>query len=256
VQTPEPPETLAHSIPGTFLPYDLMVIVLDPGQLAGVSSVLPLRDESVPGPRPFRVLCIPSHASTPEEGSPATRFDAVLSVPFSRAALRRAIERLLSPPGQPTPEPNARAESLGKLELSLSNQKMRILVVDDNDMNLMVTAKILRKMGHRVSTATDGFQALDIHQKFPFDLVLMDCQMPNMDGFEATRRIRSLSGPLARTPIVALTGNTSPQDMKRCLDSGMNDFLAKPVHAIDLRTMIEKWSPANRQVNPPPTTSE
>ncbi|MDP1830571.1 MAG: ATP-binding protein [Geothrix sp.] len=150
---------------------------------------------------------------------------------------------LLSPSESSHPPPDSRVESLRNLELTPSKQGRRILVVDDNDMNRDVFAEILEHMGHCIGTASDGLQALDIHQKEPFDLVLMDCQMPHMDGFESTRRIRSLAGPCGKTPIIALTGNVRLEDQERCLESGMNDVLTKPVRAKDLQAMIDKWLP-------------
>ena len=187
------------------------------------------------------MLCLPCHAAAPENQASAGAFDAILSIPVSRVRFRRTIEDLLSPSKHPVSAPDSRPESLRSLELTLSEQRRRILVVDDNDMNRDVFAEILVHMGHQVVTASDGLQALDLHQGEAFDLVLMDCQMPHMDGFESTRRIRSLDGPGRRIPIVALTGNAREEDRTRCLESGMNDVLTKPVRAKDLEAMIQKW---------------
>ena len=89
--------------------------------------------------------------------------------------------------------------------------------------------------------ALDGREALQLAKQREFDLMLMDCQMPEMDGFEATRAIRSLGGIYAELPIIALTANVLPVDREACLEAGMSDFLAKPVKLDVLRTAIMRW---------------
>ena len=249
VQMHPDPQGAGSALSGvSSLSYDLVVVVLDPDQMAGVPFFAPPDHGDAPDSNPLKVLCLPSHSTVPGGTLPGIHFDAVLSVPLRRAAFRRAIQNLFSPAAQRSPELDPRAESLNGLDLRPNTQSLRILVVDDNDMNREVFSQILVNMGHRVDTASDGLQALGIHQRDPFDLVLMDCQMPNMDGFESTRRIRSLEGPGAMIPIVALTGNAHPEDLERCLDSGMNDVLTKPVRATDLGAMIEKWSPSGPHI--------
>jgi len=233
---PAPPKSVARAAS-----WDLVLLALNPDQTAEAVSFLPPCDETSTEGRPFHVLCLPCHAAAPENQASAGAFDAILSIPVSRVRFRRTIEDLLSPSKHPVSAPDSRPESLRSLELTLSEQRRRILVVDDNDMNRDVFAEILVHMGHQVVTASDGLQALDLHQGEAFDLVLMDCQMPHMDGFESTRRIRSLDGPGRRIPIVALTGNAREEDRTRCLESGMNDVLTKPVRAKDLEAMIQKW---------------
>ncbi len=114
------------------------------------------------------------------------------------------------------------------------------LIVDDNAVNRMVAQKLLARLGWQVSVATDGQQALDMATQREFDLIFMDCQMPVLDGYEATTRLRELRPDVA--PIIALTANAMPSDQQRCLDAGMSDFLPKPVRAEALRVMISKWT--------------
>ncbi|MCU0616046.1 MAG: ATP-binding protein [Gemmatimonadaceae bacterium] len=105
----------------------------------------------------------------------------------------------------------------------------RILVAEDNAMNQLVVRAMLERLGMRVTLVEDGAQAVAAHQAESFDLVLMDCQMPVMDGYEAARRIRTSDGRGAEIPIVALTANALAEDRQRCVDAGMSDYLAKPV---------------------------
>ncbi len=115
-----------------------------------------------------------------------------------------------------------------------------VLVVDDNAINRQVVKRILEKMGCRVEQANDGQQAVERIQSEDFDLVLMDCQMPVMDGFEATAAIRDLPDATARTSIIAVTASAMAGDRERCLEAGMDDYLSKPIDRAELRAAIER----------------
>jgi CheY-like chemotaxis protein len=119
----------------------------------------------------------------------------------------------------------------------------RLLLVEDNFVNQRVALYMLAKLGYHVDLANDGREALDRLGKERYDLVLMDCQMPEMDGFEATKLIRDpSSGVLDHdVPIVAMTANAFPEDRARSLECGMSDFLSKPVDRATLSAMIAKW---------------
>jgi CheY-like chemotaxis protein len=117
-----------------------------------------------------------------------------------------------------------------------------ILAVEDNAINQRLISALLRKLGHASRVAGDGEEALEVLGQERFDLVLMDLQMPNMDGFETARRIRSMeSASGARVPIVALTANTMQGCRDACLDAGMDDFMRKPVKPEDLRAVLDHW---------------
>lgn len=118
----------------------------------------------------------------------------------------------------------------------------RILLVDDNPLNQIVGQAMLVKDGHDVVVVADGFEALRAVQERSFDLVLMDMQMPVMDGMEATRRIRGLNTPVKNIPIVALTANVMAEEIASCREAGMNDHLAKPIDRQALRQMIATWA--------------
>jgi signal transduction histidine kinase/ActR/RegA family two-component response regulator len=117
----------------------------------------------------------------------------------------------------------------------------RVLVVDDNPVNLLVSAKILEKINCRVDTAANGAEALEAVTRLPFDLVLMDCQMPVMDGCEATVAIRRLAGVQGRVPIVALTASALPSERDRCFAAGMDDYIAKPATVEELERVVRRW---------------
>lgn len=120
--------------------------------------------------------------------------------------------------------------------------RANILVVEDNAINQMVVANMLESLGLEVKTAGNGVEALEMLEKYSFDIILMDCQMPEMDGYQCTQRIRrDERQQLASIPIVALTANAMREDREYCLAAGMNDYLSKPVTLQILRDKLQRW---------------
>ena len=145
----------------------------------------------------------------------------------------------------------AKIEGEGTIERTASKpiisdnnkRKIRILVAEDNPVNQKVAQAMMRKIGLNADVASNGREAIDALQNILYDLVLMDCQMPEMDGFEATRRIRKdVSGMLnPRIPIIAMTASTMQGDREKCIQAGMSDFIAKPVQQKELVEMLARW---------------
>jgi len=122
-----------------------------------------------------------------------------------------------------------------------SESRPLILLAEDNPVNQKLAVAMLKKLGFRVDVANDGLEALEALDCNAYTLVLMDCQMPGMDGFEATSRIRARNDDAAKIPIVAITANAMEGDKDRCLRAGMNAYLAKPLRSESLKTMLEEW---------------
>jgi PAS domain S-box-containing protein len=118
-----------------------------------------------------------------------------------------------------------------------------VLVVEDNQINQQILLRMLQKLGYRADYVSNGLEAVTAVGKVPYDAVLMDCQMPEMDGFAATRRIRTLGGRENRPPIIAITAHALEGDKERCIDAGMNDYLSKPVKIDSLESVLKKWVP-------------
>jgi PAS domain S-box-containing protein len=162
-----------------------------------------------------------------------------LTKPIRRGQLQQELQALFGGE-QPAGGPAAAA-----MEKAETPRSLRILVVEDNPVNQQVVMTMLAKLGHRSDSACNGLEAVQALAAIPYDLVLMDCQMPEMDGYEASRRIRAGSGVLdPAIPIIALTANAMAGDREAALAAGMSDYLSKPVGLRDLNAALQRWMPA------------
>jgi len=123
--------------------------------------------------------------------------------------------------------------------------RARILVAEDNTVNQKLIARILQKLDCRVDTALHGAQAVSMRVSEEYDIVFMDCQMPEMDGFQATAEIRRWEGPHRHVPIIALTANAMAGDRQRCIEAGMDDYVSKPMKLTDIDAILAKWLPGS-----------
>jgi two-component system, sensor histidine kinase and response regulator len=133
-------------------------------------------------------------------------------------------------------------------------------VVEDNPVNQRVTTMVLERLGYRADVAASGASAVEAAARTAYDAILMDLQMPEMDGYEATAHIRG-GGLSAQAPIIALTASAAVEDRRRCIEAGMNDHLGKPATPEQLEEMLGKWvragrSPARSGRAPAPDTLE
>jgi hypothetical protein len=119
---------------------------------------------------------------------------------------------------------------------------LRILVVEDHWANQKLLEAMLKQRGHEVRCSENGLEAVNLTLSEEFDLVLMDCNMPVLDGFEATERIRARKGPNDKVPIIAVTANAMKGDRDKCMAAGMDDYITKPVQRQKLHEMIAKWT--------------
>ncbi|MFH1843717.1 MAG: ATP-binding protein, partial [bacterium] len=139
------------------------------------------------------------------------------------------------------PAQKTKVEPVNMVQAPLPMEGLHVLVVDDNNANLLLVTKMLTKAGCHTSSAMNGREAVDLVSREEFDLILMDCQMPVMDGYEATLEIRSAEST-RRIPIVALTANAMKGAREQCLEVGMDDYLTKPFSGRNLREVILRWT--------------
>jgi len=143
----------------------------------------------------------------------------------------------------PTPAPASPRSENAASDLK-TGEPLRILMAEDNPINQRVGKLILQRAGFNIDLVGDGNEALEAHRANPYHMILMDCQMPMMDGFEASRQIRSLK---QRQPvIIAVTANALVGERERCLNAGMDDYLSKPFQAEQLVAVVKKWSAVGR----------
>lgn len=238
--------------------------ILETGVREGAPFDLVLLDEAMPGVSgydvglriranpAFRRIKIIIATSIGDRNSNIATFDGKVVKPVRPSFLKDKIAEVSARPAKPEPampEKVAR-EHAGtgchqppKTQSPAKDQSMRILLVEDNAVNQMLAAAILKKAGHKVEVAVDGIEAVAAVQAQPFDAVLMDIQMPKMDGLEATRRIRALDDPeQSNIYIVAMTANALMGDREKCISAGMNDYLPKPIDQKKLLSALEKAS--------------
>lgn len=127
---------------------------------------------------------------------------------------------------------------------------LRVLIAEDNAVNQLLFRKMLMRLGCEVRVANDGRKALEILRAETIDVVLMDCQMPELDGYETTREIRSWDGRFAQLPVIALTASAMEEDRQRCFEAGMNDFLSKPLILANLEAALSRWSAPTVEPDP------
>jgi len=173
---------------------------------------------------------------------PARSGQPVLALPAHRAALIAAVRPRAVPNAGRRDAPRAGEGGRPPAVQGPGGQQGHILLVEDSPANQLVARAHLVKAGYRVDIAGSGGEAVAAVEETPYHLVLMDVQMPGMDGLEATRAIRALPGRGARVPIVAMTANAMQGDRDRCLAAGMDDYVAKPVRREDLLGKVRDWT--------------
>ncbi len=223
--------------------FDLAVLDMMMPDMNGVE--LAARLHQLPGREKLPLILLSSISREDLRGfNPMDHFSVVLTKPIRQALLLAAVNKTLAPiqPAAPHPQPVEPPKPPPELDPALGKLvPLRILVAEDNIVNQKLITGLLRRLGYQPHIVGHGLACLDALLRDPYDLVLMDCQMPEMDGYEATAHIRNgEAGKHNRTiPIIALTAAAMAGDRERCLEAGMSDYLTKPIQAPELIRVIK-----------------
>jgi CheY-like chemotaxis protein len=187
-------------------------------------------------------MVLASSIGAPLSGERAAKagFDAFLTKPVRHQALLQCIGELVGAAADPVPSPVQLAAEPLSATMAKPLGRGRILLAEDNEINTLLACTILEEAGFSVVCALNGVEAVEAVKREAFDLVLMDVQMPQMDGLEATRAIRRLPGPASRSIIVAMTANAMRSDQDNCLAAGMDDFISKPIDPDNFLNVIDR----------------
>ncbi len=231
-------------------PYEIALLDLGMPHMDGFELARAIRADSAIAQTPLVLLS--SMVQRSQLGDVREHgFSGYLTKPLHEAKLLQCLLAVLGQsrnesraPDSPLPNaPDRRLITSETLTESRLRIRPRILVAEDNVVNRKVVVRILEKLGYAVDVATNGLESIESIAQGNFDLVLMDCQMPEMDGLEATRRIRAAElGSQRHLPIVALTANAMVGDSDKCLAAGMDDYVSKPIVSVELQRVLAKWA--------------
>ena len=221
-------------------PYDVVLLDSQMPDLGGLALARMIRRKPALAGLVTVLLTPAARGAVAQDGV----VDAFLNKPVKIAALRECLTMVSGrAPTNPLPTP---AAHFGPVSGAVAGQESLVLVVDDNPVNQKVSSTMLRKLGYRSDLAINGAEAVDASAKRDYAAILMDCELPVMDGFEATAAIRLREGSALHTPIIAMTASAMKGDLEKCIAAGMDAYLSKPVKMAKLGEIIAAWAGPNR----------
>ncbi|MGE0491609.1 MAG: response regulator [Vulcanimicrobiota bacterium] len=216
---------------GRGLPFDLVILDMQMPEIDGLEVARQIRADEALARTRIILLTSVGHEQWKDEIEHLA-IDACHQKPIRRDALFRCIRKVMGQRPTVVADPDKPVRFQGE-----------VLLVEDNDFNQQVAVGLLRKLGLNTTLADDGQAALDLLWSKDFDLILMDCQMPGIDGYECTREIRKRESGHKRSVIVAMTAHALTGDRERCLAAGMDDYLSKPITLEKLSAALAQWLP-------------
>jgi two-component system sensor histidine kinase/response regulator len=228
-------------------PYDLAIVDLNMPDMDGIELGGRITaDSRIPSPH---LILLTSSDDPDADAVKKAGFVATLTKPVHRSALYGCLANVMSSDTQP-PSVATTKPSRAAVPESPPPTRGNVLVVEDNEINQAVAVGFLAKIGYHSDVASDGLQALDMISKTPYHAVLMDCQMPVMDGYEATVELRRREGSARHMPVIAMTADALAENRDRCIAAGMDDFVAKPISRDAVASVLGRWVPETAASRP------
>jgi PAS domain S-box-containing protein len=222
-------------------PFDIALLDLDLGDTDGLALAREIKSErAIASTRLLMLTPLGFYKDDPVKGA---GIEAIITKPVKQANLLDRIAKVITGAQHSTESESASAHPAPAPALSSA----RILVADDNLVNRKVALGQLRQLGYSAEAVASGPEVLDALEKRAYDLILLDCQMPGMDGYEVTAEIRRREGSVKHTFIVAVTAHAMEEARKKCLEAGMDDYLSKPVRVEALAAVLERWVPGAQE---------
>ncbi|MBI1747394.1 MAG: response regulator [Acidobacteria bacterium] len=234
---------LLHAAAGRGEPYDVAILDMQMPGMDGIELARSIKAD--PAIAPVRLIMLTSLGVRGQaQQARQVGVAAYLTKPARQSQLYECIATVMGlPPVSPSVSTTTAAPLVTRHSLAEANGRARahILVAEDNEVNQKVAVRMLEKLGYRADLAGNGLAAVEACVRTRYSAVLMDCQMPEMDGYEATAEIRRREGDARRTPIIAMTANAMQGDRDMCLAIGMDDYIAKPVKFEELEAVLDRW---------------
>ncbi len=218
-------------------PYDLVISDMQMPGMDGLMLALVIKAD--PNLASIRLIILSSVLQRTQDYAQQVEIDAYLTKPVRQSQLYDSIAVAMSRAAQPDAPSLVTSYPTAKTQTTV---QVKILLAEDNIVNQKVAVRMLEKLGCRVDAVANGLEALDALRRISYDLVLMDCQMPEMDGYIATGAIREQEATTGiHIPIIAMTANAMTGDRERCLQAGMDDYISKPIKSDQLLEVLRVW---------------
>jgi CheY-like chemotaxis protein len=220
-------------------PYEVAILDMEMPIMDGLQLARAIKAD--PDLAPLRLIMLSSFSQRGQaQAAHHAGIAAYLTKPVRQSQLYDSIVTVTSPLSEPQPITLVRRHGLAEPRAEVCT---RVLLAEDNIVNQKLAVRMLEKLGCRVDAVANGREVVDAVTRMAYPLIFMDCQMPEMDGYDATAAIRAretLTG--GHIPIIAMTANALPGDRERCLQAGMDDYVSKPIKVEDLIELLRKWS--------------
>jgi CheY-like chemotaxis protein len=213
-------------------PFDVIILEMQLAGTDGIAVTRTIRADPVLKDTPIVLITAIGRRKSDIDFFNAEKIDTFIMKPVRRAQLAAAIAQVIR--RQPVPEAPKEAAAV-------ATAPARILVVEDNVVNQKVAAGQLRHLGHDSEVVSSGANAIEAMRRQTWDLILLDCQMPDIDGYDVARAIRRIENGARRVPIVAMTAHALDGEREKCISAGMDDYLCKPVTTQRLGTVLARW---------------